>query len=118
MPANPLGPRPLVVILAGGTSRRWGGHDKTALLLAGRPMLRHVVDGVLPDAVPPAVVAPAAHPARAEIEPAARSAARRVIWTREHPPGGGPLAGLAAGLAALDGLDAALDGVVLALAGD
>ena len=36
---------PLVgVILAGGLSRRMGGGDKCLRLLAGRPMLAHIID--------------------------------------------------------------------------
>ena len=35
-------------ILAGGCSRRMGGRDKALLPLAGRPMLRHVVERLLP----------------------------------------------------------------------
>ncbi len=87
-----------VVVLAGGTSRRWGGRDKTAVLLAGRTVLEHAVTGLaagagvgLDDVV---VVAPPEHPARAAL-PAAR-------WVREEPPGGGPVAGLAAAVAVLD----------------
>ncbi len=102
--------RPAVVVLAGGTSRRWGGRDKTAALLAGRTVLEHAVTGLsagagvgLEDVV---VVAPPSHPARAAL-PGAR-------WVREEPPGGGPVAGLAAAVAVLD---PALELVVVA-AGD
>ena len=35
-------------ILAGGCSRRMGGRDKALLPLGGRPLLRHVVERVLP----------------------------------------------------------------------
>jgi molybdopterin-guanine dinucleotide biosynthesis protein A len=35
-------------ILAGGCSRRMGGQDKALLPLGGRPLLRHVVERVLP----------------------------------------------------------------------
>jgi molybdopterin-guanine dinucleotide biosynthesis protein A len=78
-----------VVVLAGGTSRRMGGGDKTALDLgAGRSVLDHLVSG-FESSVPVVVVGP-----RHALE-------RSVRWTRESPPGGGPLAGLAAGCAAL-----------------
>ncbi len=90
--------RRAVVVLAGGTSRRWGGRDKTAVLLAGSTVLEHAVTGLaagagvgLADVV---VVAPPDHPARAAL-PGAR-------WVREEPPGGGPVAGLAAAVAVLD----------------
>lgn len=106
-PSGPAGDG--VVVLAGGRSRRWGGTDKTAALLAGRPVLRHVLDGVRaafgPD-VPVVVAGPAGHPCAGDPGTGAR-------WVLEDPPGGGPVAGLAAGLAALP--QARLVGV---LAGD
>ncbi len=94
-----------VVVLAGGTSRRMGGGDKTALALgAGRSVLGHLLGGLDPD-VPVVVVG------------TARALEREVLWARESPVGGGPLAGLAAGLAALDTRAGSPDWVV-ALAGD
>ncbi len=94
-----------LIVVAGGRSRRWGGVDKTAQLLAGRPVLVHTlsagIDGLLEgDAaadglcMPAVVVARADHPAR----PAAQALHPDLGWTVEHPPGGGPAAGLAAGL--------------------
>jgi molybdopterin-guanine dinucleotide biosynthesis protein A len=75
-----------VVVLAGGTARRMGGGDKTALDLgAGQSVLGHLV-GRLERTVPVVVVGPE------------RALERTVRWTREEPPGSGPLAGLAAGL--------------------
>jgi molybdopterin-guanine dinucleotide biosynthesis protein A len=89
--------RVAVVVLAGGASRRWGGRDKTAVLLGGRTVLEHAVASLvrgagvwLPDAV---VVGPPHH--------AARAALTGVRWVREEPPGGGPVAGLAAALPGL-----------------
>ncbi len=38
----------IAVLLAGGLSRRMGGGDKCLRLLAGRPMLSHVIDRVRP----------------------------------------------------------------------
>jgi molybdopterin-guanine dinucleotide biosynthesis protein A len=100
-----------VVVLAGGSARRWGGRDKTAAVLAGRAVVLHVVEGaraVLGAAVPVVVVAPADHPAAGELV----AGGARVV--REDPPGGGPVAGLAAGLAAVpDDVD-----VVAVVAGD
>ncbi|MFN0282110.1 MAG: molybdenum cofactor guanylyltransferase [Kineosporiaceae bacterium] len=87
-----------VVVLAGGRSRRWNGLDKTAALLAGRPVLCHVVDGVraaFGADVAVVVVGPDDHAAADAVGP------DDVRWVREDPPGGGPVAGLAAGLAAL-----------------
>jgi molybdopterin-guanine dinucleotide biosynthesis protein A len=94
-----------VVVLAGGTSRRMGGGDKTALDLgAGRSVLGHLVRALGPS-VPLVIVGPP------------RALEREVLWARESPTGGGPLAGLAAGLAALDTRPGSADWVV-ALAGD
>ncbi|HEX2805247.1 MAG TPA: NTP transferase domain-containing protein, partial [Kineosporiaceae bacterium] len=75
--------------------------DKTAAALVDRPVLMHVIDAVLPEAGALAVVGPADHPARAQVEAAARRAERLLVWTREEPAGGGPVPGLAAGLAGL-----------------
>ncbi|MCC2314751.1 NTP transferase domain-containing protein [Cellulomonas xiejunii] len=93
----------LVVVLTGGTARRLGGVDKTALDVGGLPVLRRLLDDVGP--LPVVVVG----------EP--RDVGRAVLWAREDPPGGGPFAGVAAGVAA--GL-AAHPGtaVVVVLAGD
>jgi molybdopterin-guanine dinucleotide biosynthesis protein A len=80
-----------------------GGGDKTALDLgAGRSVLDHLVSGLDP-VVPVVVVGPG------------RPLERSVVWTREQPSGGGPLAALAAGLAAASA--AGSEWVVL-LAGD
>lgn len=97
------------IILAGGTGERLGGVSKADLRLAGERLLDIVLEAVAPCrevvvvardgvAVPPGV--------------------RRTL---EDPPGGGPVAGIAAGLAALSpssvpaGTD---DGLVLVLACD
>jgi molybdopterin-guanine dinucleotide biosynthesis protein A len=72
-----------VVVLAGGEARRFGA-DKVALLLDA--VLDSVADG-LGSAVGALVcVGPP------------RTTRRDAVWTREEPPLGGPLAGLAAGL--------------------
>lgn len=75
------------VVLAGGRARRLSGVDKAGLRVAGRTLLGHVLVATA-DAEPVVVVGPE--------RPAAG-----VVWTREDPPGGGPVAALAAGLAAL-----------------
>ena len=116
-PELPPGADWTAVVLAGGTARRWGGRDKTAVPLGGEPVLARAVAAVLPHARAVAVVAPDDHPARAAIEGAARQAGRPLRWTREQPAGSGPVAALAAGLAALDAADGP-DGVVAVLAGD
>jgi molybdopterin-guanine dinucleotide biosynthesis protein A len=73
-----------VVVLAGGTSRRCGA-DKLGARLHGSTVLETVVRS-LPESWPVVVVGPS------------RECGRAVSWTREDPPGGGPLAGVAAGV--------------------
>ena len=93
--------RPLevtVVVLAGGTSRRFGS-DKLAAPLHGSTVLETVVRS-LPQDWPVVVVGPP------------RECGRPVVWTREDPPGGGPLAGVAAGVAQVE------TDVVAVVAGD
>jgi molybdopterin-guanine dinucleotide biosynthesis protein A len=89
------------VLLAGGAARRLGGVDKPMTPVAGRPMLEWVIDAV-GDARSIVVVGPR------------RRLAHHVQWTREDPPGGGPVAALAAGLAVL----ADASPVTVVLAGD
>ena len=76
------------VVLAGGTGRRLGGVDKAGLVVAGVPMLDRVL----------LAAAAARHTV---VVGESRPTVRNVRWTREDPPGGGPLAGLAAGVSAL-----------------
>ncbi|RDI21721.1 molybdenum cofactor guanylyltransferase [Lentzea flaviverrucosa] len=74
-----------VIILAGGTGERLGGVDKAALSYRDATLLDHVLS-VVDDAAQKVVVGP-------------EKDLPGVVWAREDPPGGGPLAGLAAGLA-------------------
>jgi molybdenum cofactor guanylyltransferase len=108
------------VVLAGGSSRRWAGRDKTAATLAGRTVLEHAVAAVVPGAAELVVVAPQDHPARPAVWDVALTVGCPLAWTREDPPGGGPLAGLAAGLASLSALGGLLGPpeVVVVVAGD
>jgi molybdopterin-guanine dinucleotide biosynthesis protein A len=78
------------VVLAGGAARRLSGVDKPMLEIRGRPILHAVVDA-LSDADPVVVVGPR------------RAGPQGVLWTRERPVGGGPVAALAAGLARVPG---------------
>jgi molybdopterin-guanine dinucleotide biosynthesis protein A len=87
------------IVLAGGAAARLGGADKPALDVGGAALLDHVLAAVT-DADRIVVVGPA------------RPASRPVIWCREEPPGGGPVAALAAGVSHV-----AAD-VVLTLAAD
>ncbi|MFD9356702.1 NTP transferase domain-containing protein [Streptomyces sp. NPDC060031] len=73
------------VVLAGGAARRLDGADKPALEVGGRTLLDRVLDACA-DARTTVVVG------------GRRPTARPVHWTREEPPGGGPLAALDAGL--------------------
>ena len=74
------------VVLAGGAARRLGGVDKPALVVGETSLLDRVLAAV-GDAASTIVVGPA------------RETARPVTWVREDPPGGGPVAALAAALA-------------------
>lgn len=74
------------VVLAGGAARRLGGADKPAVDVAGHSMLDRVVRACA-GAATIAVVGPQ------------RPVSSPVVWTREDPPGGGPVPALAAGLA-------------------
>lgn len=88
------------VVLTGGTSSRFGGSDKTAAdVSAGRTSVDLILDE-LPSDVPVVVAGPAAH------------TNRPAVFCREHPPHGGPVAGLAAALARVS------TPVIVLLAGD
>ncbi|MEU9033725.1 NTP transferase domain-containing protein [Streptomyces sp. NPDC048352] len=73
------------IVLAGGAARRLGGADKPTLHVGGRTLLDRVL-AACPDAAGTVVVG------------ARRATARPVTWTREDPPGGGPVAALDAGV--------------------
>ncbi|MEV4761316.1 NTP transferase domain-containing protein [Micromonospora chokoriensis] len=77
------------VVLAGGAARRMGGVDKPAVPVGGRPMRDRVLAAVA-DATPRVLVGPA------------DAVPNGVRVVREDPPGGGPVAAAAAGLAVLD----------------
>jgi len=74
------------VVLAGGSARRMGGSDKPSVVVAGRSMRNRVLDALA--AADPRVVV------GGSVEVPAG-----VGYTREEPPGGGPAAAVAAGLA-------------------
>ncbi|MBV9098399.1 MAG: NTP transferase domain-containing protein [Frankiaceae bacterium] len=74
------------IVLAGGASRRMGvATDKTAIALAGRPMLDYVLDAV-------------AAAGRIVVVGEPRPTTLPVQWCREEPSGGGPAAAIAAAL--------------------
>lgn len=86
------------VVLAGGSGRRFGG-DKTAARIGGVSLLDRVL-------------AAAASASRRVVVGAPRPVLADVTWTCEEPPGGGPAAGVVAGLAHVDA------GWTVLLAGD
>ncbi len=74
------------LVLAGGAARRLGGADKPGLRVGESTLLVHVL-AACPDAGATVVVGPVRD-----------TAGRTVRWAREEPPGGGPVAAVAAGL--------------------
>jgi molybdopterin-guanine dinucleotide biosynthesis protein A len=87
------------VVLAGGKAARLGGQAKPQLIVGGRPILAAVLDAVA-DAERRIVVGPP-QPVPSD-----------VLLVREHPPRGGPVAAVRAGLADVE------TEVVVVLAGD
>ncbi|NUV74086.1 NTP transferase domain-containing protein [Streptomyces fungicidicus] len=82
------------VVLAGGGARRLGGVDKPGLRVGGRALIDRVLAACGQARMTVVVAAP-------------REVAREVVWAREEPAGGGPLAALAAGVAAAGGAEGA-----------
>lgn len=76
----------LFVLLTGGRGQRLGGLDKASIEAGGESLFDRAVRAAL--GRPVIVVGPE------------RAAARAVTFAREDPPGGGPAAGLAAGVVA------------------
>jgi molybdopterin-guanine dinucleotide biosynthesis protein A len=85
----------VAIVLAGGASSRFGS-DKLAASLDGRPLLHHALEAVASVADRIVVVIPPEAPSPSIPEPLAA----RVVVARDAAAFGGPLAGLAAGLAA------------------
>lgn len=77
------------VILAGGRAARLGGRSKPDVLVAGRRLLDHALDAAS-GACRTVVVGPSG------------LAAAPALSAQEEPPQGGPVAGIEAGLRALD----------------
>lgn len=90
----PSGPTVDLIVLAGGRGSRLGGTLKAAVEVAGRSLLSRVLDA-RSLARHTVVVGPdsARH--------AAPEGESTLLWTLEDPPFGGPVEGIAAGLAAL-----------------
>ncbi|MFE5730112.1 NTP transferase domain-containing protein [Streptomyces sp. NPDC056528] len=73
------------VVLAGGAARRLGGTDKPGVRVGGRTLLDRVL-------------AACSDAGRTVVVGSPRPTGRPVRWTREDPPGGGPVAALDAGV--------------------
>jgi molybdopterin-guanine dinucleotide biosynthesis protein A len=88
------------IVLAGGAGRRLGGVDKGEIDVAGSTLLSRALDATR-------------HAALRVVVGPLRENASGIVSVQESPPGGGPVAAVAAGLAALPGETAELT-VVLA----
>ncbi|WP_372969711.1 molybdenum cofactor guanylyltransferase [Microbacterium sp.] len=97
LPTGPTGPTAptAAIILAGGRASRLDGTAKPLLEVGGRTLLDRAVAAAR-GCDPIVVVGPPA-PTRVH-----------VVWTRESPEFGGPVAGIAAGLALIDTADVLL----------
>ncbi|MFE5936970.1 NTP transferase domain-containing protein [Streptomyces sp. NPDC056470] len=73
------------IVLAGGGAKRLGGADKPGVRVGGRALLDRVLAGCR-------------GAGRTVVVGGRRETVRPVVWAREDPPGGGPLAGLGAGV--------------------
>jgi molybdopterin-guanine dinucleotide biosynthesis protein A len=73
------------IVLAGGAAKRLGGADKPAVSVGGRALLDRVL-------------AACRDAGRTVVVGGRRPTARPVVWAREEPVGGGPLAALDAGV--------------------
>ena len=84
-----------VLVLAGGTGRRLGGASKPDVVARGARLLDHVLNGVA------AVRSPLGGGRSVVVAPAGVEVPDGVLRALEDPPFGGPVAGIAAGLARL-----------------
>lgn len=73
------------VVLAGGAAKRLGGVDKPGVRVGGRALLDRVLAGCR-------------GAGRTVVVGGRRATVRPVVWAREEPPGGGPVAALDAGV--------------------
>ncbi|MET9376104.1 DUF6457 domain-containing protein [Streptomyces sp. NPDC002992] len=87
------------IVLAGGAAKRLGGADKPGVRVGGRALLDRVLAGCR-------------GAGRTVVVGGRRATVRPVVWAREEPPGGGPLAALDAGVRAVGA------GTVLVLSAD
>jgi molybdopterin-guanine dinucleotide biosynthesis protein A len=97
------------VVLAGGASRRFGT-DKLDALLDQETLLEHAIRD-LPDGARVVLVGPP--------RPTLETRGRPIAYVREDPPGGGPAAGMIAGLkSVLDAGPSGPDDMIVVLPGD
>ncbi len=82
--------KPVAVLLAGGTARRMGGGDKPLTLLAGRPILAHVIHRIAPQVAALAI--------NANGDPSRFAAFGYPVIADEIEGNPGPLAGIHAGM--------------------
>jgi len=94
------------IVLTGGAARRLCGVDKCHLDVGGRRVVSRIVTAVREAGASPVLLV---GPDRGE---------PRATAVREQPPGGGPVAGLGAGVDALGALGAPAATLVWLLAGD
>lgn len=93
------------VILAGGRGTRLGGADKPGLVVGRRTLLGSVVSAVTEAGASRVVVV---GPERPATRGPGTGGGEQVSYTREDPPGGGPVAALRCGLAEVSAPDVVL----------
>lgn len=84
------------IVLVGGAGRRLGGVDKAGLQVGGMSLLGRTLGAIQPVTESVVVVGETAE--RSSLLASLREA---VTWTQERPAGGGPVAGVIAGLSAV-----------------
>lgn len=84
------------IVLVGGAGRRLGGVDKAGLQVGGMSLLGRTLGAIQPVTESVVVVGETAE--RSSLLASLREA---VAWTQERPAGGGPVAGVIAGLSAV-----------------
>jgi len=100
-------PRTAAVVLTGGGGVRLGGVDKHSIEVAGQTLLEHALEVTATDGIDEVVVVGPEVPT-----------SRPVRFAREDPAGGGPAAGLLAGLEELRRVHGDLPERIVALAVD
>lgn len=92
------------IIVAGGESSRFGHEDKALASIDGVPMIRHVVDRVVP--LVDEIVVNLRRDQRSAVSTALSDVARPIEFAIDHQAGGGPVAGLETVLDVVDDGDA------------